>query len=273
MLGLFLFNLVNNKYIFDSYKAEINHLPVPGNQTQLLPPPPLLFFFFFFLFPSCFLFSFRSLIGSSEFCSSFLIPSPSIKTLFIRKFDTFFLSSLPANCLSPSRRVSRINKLTFRKITKVQVGCLRGESLNVRWSIGCRRFQLKWQSRRPLPAREDLLSSSEPCWELRPSQAGRFGSHCPHSAFPGLLLPQPSLLKQLHRFQHDKFDCDSIKIWEKSQICFMSHSGWNQGACLGTAFTQCSSLPRPEEKQDQAHNLPPYFPKSCLLLLTFMFLK
>lgn len=136
MLGLFLFNLVNDKYIFDSYKAEINHLPGTGNQTQLLPPNPSYFFIDifspFFFFPSCFLFSFQSLISSSEFCSSFLIPSPSIKTLFIRKLDTFFLPSLPASCLSPSRQVSRINKLTFRKITKVQVGCLRGESLNVR---------------------------------------------------------------------------------------------------------------------------------------------
>lgn len=89
MLGLFLFNLVNDKYIFDSYKAEINHAP------RIALPPHFLFFnwhFFLFFFSSCFLFSFQSLIGSSEFCSSFLIPSPSIKTLFITKLDTSFPS-------------------------------------------------------------------------------------------------------------------------------------------------------------------------------------
>lgn len=109
-------------------------------------PPPLLFFywhFFPFSFFSCFPFSLQSLIGSSEFCSSFLLPSPSIKILLIRKLGTFFLPSLPANCLFPSGQVSRINKLTFRKITQVQVGCLRGESLNIRWSIRLQKVSIK----------------------------------------------------------------------------------------------------------------------------------
>lgn len=201
MLGLFLFNLINAKYIFDSYKADKLSLK-NWELNQTAPPHPSYFFIdifsLFFFFP-CFPFSFQSLIGSSEFCSSFLIPSPSIKTLFIRKLDTFFLLSLPASCLSPSRQVSRINKLTFRKITKVQVGCLRGESLNVRWNIRLQKVSIKvtveaafaCPGKFAFIVRAVLGAASIPAREVGFSL---------HSAFPGLLLPQSSLLKQLHRF-------------------------------------------------------------------------
>lgn len=144
MLGLFLFNLVNEKYIFDSYKAD---KPSPKNWelNPTVPPHPSYFFIEIFSFLFSFLFSFFFPKSHRLFWVLQLIShSFSLnKNTFHQKTWYFFLPSLPASCLSLSRQVSRINKLTFRKITKVQVGCLRGESLNVRWNIRLQKVSIK----------------------------------------------------------------------------------------------------------------------------------
>lgn len=180
------------------------------------------FSFFFFLFLPSFLFSVWSLIGSSEFCNLFLLPSVSRKILFIWKHGTFFLSSLLANCLALFRQVSRINKLTFRKITKVQVGCLRDESLNVRWSIRLQKVSIK------VTVQAAFACPGKVCFYCQ----HRVGS-CVHPGQEGL-VPRGRVLqcqscccccgphssKQLHQFQCDKFNCDSIKYGKGARSPF-----------------------------------------------------
>lgn len=79
MLGLFLFNLINAKYIFDSYKADKLSLK-NWELNQTAPPHPSYFFidifslFFFFFLVFLFLSKVSSALLNFAVHFSFLLP-------------------------------------------------------------------------------------------------------------------------------------------------------------------------------------------------------
>lgn len=207
----------------------------------------------------------------------FISPSFSLKkNTFHQKTRYSFLLSLPANYLALSRRVSRINKLTFRKITKVQVGCLRGESLNIRWSIRLQRVSIKVtvQAAFACPGKVCVYRQHRVGSRIHPGQ----GALVPHGR---VLHCQgcccccccPPSCKQLRRVQTDKFDRDSSKIWERGQISFLSHPGWSEGARLGPAVPEASpNAPRyPSRRESRIR--PTTFPTASLNPVCFYFFK
>lgn len=214
MTNIFLFPINQKQNISQELESKRNCSP---------PTPPFflrtfLSFFFLFFFSVFFPKSHRLF-----WILQFISPSFCLKkNTFHQKTWYFFLPKLPANCLALSRQVSRINKLTFRKITKVQVGCLRGESLNIRWSRRLQKVSIK------VTVQAAFACPGKVCF-YRPRRAGS----CIHPGQGGLVPPGRSLhcqgccccchprsCKQLRRLQCDKFNCHSIKYGKGARSPF-----------------------------------------------------
>lgn len=232
-----------------------------------------IFSFFYFL-----LFFFLSKVSPAllNFAIYFSFLLPQEKHFSSENTTFFFPPSLPANCLALSRQVSRINKLTFGEITKVQVGCLRGESLNIRWSIRLQKVSIKVTVQAAFACPGKVCSSCQchPGSCVHPGQGGLVppGSFCTAGAAAAAVVLAPA--NGSSSFSGRNSTVTALNTGQETDpLSVPPRLEWRSltWTYLPSGFTQCSSLPQPEGEQNQAHNLPHYCPKSCSLLLVIIF--